>query len=221
MVAKWTEDQTQSEDDKKLVDFAVMNILEDLIGRTGTVFRIRDCTFGLVLYGSEKELSDETMETFVSFIGSCLVNFAKVKVQIGIGELMHTFLDLNRSIAVAMQTLERRLPSGEQDTHPFVEEAKLLLQRNYGDGVCLKTIAKQLYVNPAYLGRLFKSFESITFNNYLVEVRMEKAKELLFTTDKRIYEIAREVGYRQLDWFYKKFKEHTGYSPKEYKFSQA
>ncbi|MFC5470650.1 helix-turn-helix domain-containing protein [Cohnella suwonensis] len=221
MVVQWMEDQPQSETDKKLVDFSIVNILEELLGRTGTVFRIRGCAFGLVLYGSEKELSDDTMETFVAFIDSCLANFAKVKVQIGIGSLMHTFLDLNKSIAEALQALERRMPPGEQDTHPFVEEVKSLLQRNYGDGVCLKSIAKQLYVNPAYLGRLFKSFESITFNHYLVEVRMEKAKELLFTTDKRIYEIAREVGYRQLDWFYKKFKEYTGYSPKEYKFSHS
>ncbi len=49
---------------------------------------------------------------------------------------------------------------------------------------------------------------------------MEKAKELLMTTDKRIYEIACEVGYRQLDWFYKKFRGYAGCSAKEYKWRQ-
>ncbi|WP_370639143.1 helix-turn-helix domain-containing protein [Cohnella sp. REN36] len=54
----------------------------------------------------------------------------------------------------------------------------------------------------------------------MVQVRMEKAKELLMTTDKRIYEIACEVGYRQLDWFYKKFRGYAGCSAKEYKWRQ-
>lgn len=130
---------------------------------------------------------------------------------------MHTFLDLNKSLAVALQKLNNQDKTDEPDSHPFVEEAKYLLQKNYGDGVCLKTIAKQLFVNSAYLGRLFKSYEAVTFNDYLIKVRMEKAKELLKTTDKKIYEIAHEVGYRQLDWFYKRFKEYTGYSAKEYK----
>ncbi|WP_239619072.1 helix-turn-helix transcriptional regulator [Cohnella mopanensis] len=109
----------------------------------------------------------------------------------------------------------------EMESHSLVEEAKELLQKKCGQGVCLKTIAKQLFVNPAYLGKLFKNYESISFNDYLVQVRMEKAEALLIETDLRIYEIAHEVGYRQLDWFYKNFKEYIGYSAKEYRSINA
>ncbi|MFC5470652.1 helix-turn-helix transcriptional regulator [Cohnella suwonensis] len=221
MIVRIAEVDPNSAANVELDQFAVINIMEDLIGKAGTVFGVDKSTIGLVLYGAKKELTDEAMSRLETFLGSCLAKYAKVQVRIGIGGLMHSFLDLNKSLAAALDEVNRQGSPKEPETHPFVEEAKTLLLRNCGDGVCLKAIAKQLYVNSAYLGRLFKNFESITFNDYLVEVRMEKAKELLMTTDKRIYEIAREVGYRQLDWFYKKFKEYTGYSAKEYKTNHA
>ncbi|MBB6637819.1 helix-turn-helix transcriptional regulator [Cohnella thailandensis] len=217
MVVRLIEDSGGSAVHAELEQFAVINIIEDLMGRAGTVFLIDKSTIGLVLYGTKNELTDEAMERLQKFLGSCLAKYAKVQARIGIGEMMHTFLDLNKALAAALAAVEAAPPSEEQSTHPFVEEAKAILQQNYGDGVCLKSIAKQLFVNPAYLGRLFKSYEAISFNDYLVQVRMEKAKELLIGTDKRIYEIAHEVGYRQLDWFYKKFKEYTGCSAKEFK----
>ncbi|KWX74392.1 hypothetical protein AMQ84_20560 [Paenibacillus riograndensis] len=47
--------------------------------------------------------------------------------------------------------------------------------------------------------------------------RMEKAKLLLETTEMKIYEITDAVGYTEIDWFYKKFKEYTGTSAYEYR----
>ncbi|WP_051318530.1 helix-turn-helix transcriptional regulator [Cohnella thermotolerans] len=218
MVVKLAEDDSNAAEELELKHFAAQNVLEDLIGRAGTVFSVHKHTFGIVLYGTRKELTDEAMERLGTFLDSCLAKYAKVRVRIGIGDPMDTFLDLNKSLAAALHAVECRSSRCAADaTHPFVEEAKALLRRNCGDGVSLKSIAKQLFVNPAYLGRLFKSYAAVSFNDYLVQVRMEKAKELLMTTDMKIYEIAHEVGYRQLDWFYKKFKEYTGYSAKEFK----
>lgn len=217
MVVRITEVDPNSAANVELVRFAVINIMEDLIGKAGTVFGVDKDTIGLVMYGTKNELADDAMKCLETFLSSCLAKYAKVQVQIGIGDLMHSFLDLNMSLAAALIEVNRNGTPKESETHPFVEEVKALLLRNCGDGVCLKTIAKQLYVNPAYLGRLFKSHVAVSFNDYLIQIRMEKAKELLMTTDMRIYEIAHEVGYRQLDWFYKKFKEYTGCSAKEYR----
>jgi AraC-like DNA-binding protein len=217
MIVKWADNHSRDPHAADLVEFAILNVLEDLVGKAGTVFKVGECTYGLVLYGTQNELTDEAMEQLETFLGSCLDKYAKVQVRIGIGSLMHTFLDLNKSLAFALDKVKDAGRTEELESHPFVEEAKVILQNNFGDGVCLKVIAKQLFVNSAYLGRLFKSYEAVTFNDYLIQVRMEKAKELLKTTDKKIYEIAHEVGYRQLDWFYKRFREYTGYSAKEFK----
>lgn len=98
-----------------------------------------------------------------------------------------------------------------------VQQVKKMINEAYSHNLSLKSIAEQLYITPAYLGRIFKLYEGISFNDYLMRYRMEQAKRLLETTEKKVYEIALQVGYRQLDWFYKKFKEYTGKSPSDFR----
>lgn len=69
--------------------------------------------------------------------------------------------------------------------------------------ITLKQISDSLNFNCAYLGQKFKQQENMSFNEYLLRQRMEKAKLLLETTDMKIYEIADAVGYSEIDWFYK------------------
>lgn len=101
--------------------------------------------------------------------------------------------------------------------HRTVHQVKKMINEAYGSNLSLKSIAEQLYITPAYLGRIFKLYEGISFNDYLMRFRMEQAKKLLETTEKKVYEIGLQVGYRQLDWFYKKFKDYTGKSPGDFR----
>lgn len=98
-----------------------------------------------------------------------------------------------------------------------VEQVKQLVKLQFAQSICLKDIAEQIYMNPGYLGRLFKAHEGMSFNEYLLQVRMEKAKALLRETDMKVYAIAAEVGYGDIDWFYKKFKQYAGASASEYR----
>ncbi|WP_337912837.1 response regulator [Cohnella zeiphila] len=112
------------------------------------------------------------------------------------------------------------LRAASQSPQPVttVEAIKRIVDAEYGSGtISLKAISEQIYMNPAYLGQLFKSAEGMSFNDYLLRVRMEKAKELLRKTDKKVLEVAMDVGYRELNWFYKKFKEYTGVSTSEFR----
>jgi len=103
-----------------------------------------------------------------------------------------------------------------QPSNP-VNEAKQMLEAHYSEQLSLKSIAERIHMNAAYLGQLFKAAEGVTFNDYLLQLRMNKARELLAVTDMKVYEVALFVGYKQLDWFYKKFKETFGVSANEYR----
>lgn len=94
---------------------------------------------------------------------------------------------------------------------------KAYVRDHLSDEITLRKISDMLHFNCAYLGQKFKLEEKVSFNNYMLQQRMEKAKQLLLTTDMRIYEIALEVGYKDIDWFYKKFKAYTGSSPNAYR----
>ncbi|HZG58555.1 helix-turn-helix transcriptional regulator, partial [Paenibacillus sp.] len=106
-----------------------------------------------------------------------------------------------------------------QEVRPnkVIEELKRIVQERYMDNVSLRGVAQEIYMNPNYLGKLFKSNAGMSFNDYLLQVRMEKAKELLLHSDMKVYEISQAVGYGELDWFYKRFKAYTGISASEYR----
>lgn len=57
----------------------------------------------------------------------------------------------------------------------------------------------------------------MTFTDYLLKTRMEKAKELMLNPNKKIYEIALESGYDNIPYFSTAFRKYTGYSPSEYR----
>lgn len=98
-----------------------------------------------------------------------------------------------------------------------IAEAKAMIDAHYSDNISLKSIADRVYLNPNHLGKLFKSVTGLSFNDYLLQVRMEHAKRMLRETDLKVYEIAASVGYTELDWFYKRFKAFTGVSAGEYR----
>lgn len=122
-----------------------------------------------------------------------------------------------RCLQVMAQLEETRK---DQRSHA-IDQVKRIVAKEYASNLSLKSISETIYMNPVYLGHLFKASEGKSFNDYLLQVRMEHAKAQLTCTNKKIYTIANEVGYRQMDWFYKKFKEYTGLSAGEFRAQHA
>ena len=91
-----------------------------------------------------------------------------------------------------------------------------VIEESYGMKLQLDAIAEKFHMTPEYLGNLFAKETGITFSNYLRQVRMEKAKELLTGTDMKIYEVACAVGYPDQKYFSKVFKEYAGVSAKQF-----
>ena len=85
------------------------------------------------------------------------------------------------------------------------------------EDLTLAQIAEKLYTNASYLSRLLKEKTGMTFRGYLFELRMEKAMELLRTTDSKGYEVAEMVGIKDPHYFSKCFKKYAGVSVGDYK----
>ncbi|SEO52636.1 two-component system, response regulator YesN [Amphibacillus marinus] len=86
----------------------------------------------------------------------------------------------------------------------------------YHQDLSLKILADLFNYNSSYLGKKFKKHTGEYFHIYLENVRIEKAKELLVDRRYKVYEVSEQVGYSNMDYFYKKFKKQVGMSPKEY-----
>ena len=77
--------------------------------------------------------------------------------------------------------------------------------------------AGKYHYNTSYLSEQFKAYVGMTFIDYLVKTRFEKAKVLMRDSDMSMNEIAERVGYEDYSHFSKLFKKHEGYSPVEYR----
>ena len=74
-----------------------------------------------------------------------------------------------------------------------------------------------MHLNAAYFSKLFKRETGKNFSEYVAEVRMEKAKELLSRGRMNISEVAFAVGFSDVQYFSKTFKRCTGFRPSEYR----
>ena len=97
--------------------------------------------------------------------------------------------------------------------HPMVQATLAVSERGYRAPLKLETIAREQFVNPAYLGRLFHSQTGKSFRDALTAVRMEHAERLL--AEKRpIAQVAEAVGYDDPNYFSRVYKKHFGHPPK-------
>ncbi|GIO14837.1 hypothetical protein J19TS2_43920 [Cohnella xylanilytica] len=99
-----------------------------------------------------------------------------------------------------------------------VETVKAFIQKNYVEELELQRLADTVYLTPSYLSKLFKTTTGETITDYIISVRIERAKELLLKNPSfKTYEVGEQVGYPDPAYFNKVFKKVTGFTPKEYR----
>ncbi|MDQ6423391.1 helix-turn-helix domain-containing protein [Paenibacillus sp. LHD-117] len=98
-----------------------------------------------------------------------------------------------------------------------VEKVQAYMKEHLHEDFSREQAAKLVYLNPAYLSRLFRKETGLTLTDYLVELRMGKARAELANTNHRISDIAVAVGYSNFSHFSQAFKRATGLSPQEYR----
>lgn len=89
--------------------------------------------------------------------------------------------------------------------------------KNNLDVVTMNDLEHEFFFKANYFNNLIKKYTGLTYSHYLINLRMEKSKSLLYMTNLPIEEIMFIVGYNNKGFFYKKFYELTGMSPKEYR----
>jgi YesN/AraC family two-component response regulator len=136
-----------------------------------------------------------------------------------------------RNIAVPLSSdLSVLLPEGSAAETPpepesrsassmKVERILLYIQKNYKT-VTLQNTADQIKVSPVYMSRFFKEKTNTLFVDYVTAVRMNKAAELIRTSDYKLYQISEMVGYSNPKNFSRAFKHYFKVSPQEYREEQ-
>ncbi|WP_426452641.1 response regulator transcription factor [Paenibacillus sp. S-38] len=109
---------------------------------------------------------------------------------------------------------ERRSGQGNR----VIGQVKKILTEDCQRDIDLPSLAAQVFLTPNYLSKLFKTETGQTLTEFLIGIRIQKAKELLKEhTELKTYEIGERVGYPDPAYFNKIFKKTVGFTPKEYR----
>lgn len=106
---------------------------------------------------------------------------------------------------------------GDKSPTRIVRDALYYIRRHYNENISLTDVAEHINVNKSYLCDVFKKEQKVTILQYMTNLRIEKAKELLIHTDMKMYEISVEVGYNDYTYFSQIFKRSTGETLSEFR----
>jgi len=101
----------------------------------------------------------------------------------------------------------------------IVRKVEDYVDRHLRDDLSLNRLGQAVYLNPAYLSRLYKQITGFGLSDYVTDMRIRKAKQLLRSTDLKIQDITVAVGLESPSYFARLFKRLTGKSPQEYRES--
>jgi two-component system response regulator YesN len=106
-------------------------------------------------------------------------------------------------------------------TKSNIERVIRYIEDNYTAELRLEGLAALFGYNSAYLGKVFSRHTGDNFNNYLDRIRIGEAKRLLESGQLKVYEVAKMVGFQNINYFHNKFKKLVGVSPLAYQKTEA
>lgn len=197
--------------DRNLLFFAIQNVIEELIEDLKPNIVFKDNKDNIIAITSINKLSDwmqlkNKFETYIEkYLDSTIKVYQRV-IEKGIGDIPNVYSSLIEEM------------NKESTYTPMVIKAKQYIENNYYKEILsLEEVSNEIKVSPAYLSRVLKQETGTSFIDYLTQVRVKMAIQLLNDPTMKIYEIAEKIGYNSQHYFSTAFKRVLGVSPVEYK----
>lgn len=129
-----------------------------------------------------------------------------------------------KNLMISIIMIVQRMIGASHSRTPSVNvslpvQIKDFIDTNFTNPLNLKGIADEFHINPYYLSHLYKEHYQTSPIHYMIERRMGEAKKLLVSTEMKVWEIARIVGYDNPNYFTMQFKKITGETPLEFKLN--
>lgn len=187
-----------------------------------------------MIFSKTKELMEDIGKHAESIFRYALESM-QIPNQIGIGSWEEDLMQMEFSYLCAKEavgeyvTAERREEivvveaSSEDDKKVLPSEITFIcnyINENYSEKITLNSIADSVGFSKYYISRLFKQHMGVTIIDYLIKVRLDKAKELLGKGEYSIKQISFMVGYSDPNYFTWSFKKYLGISPIKYRYFQ-
>ncbi|MEK0313230.1 response regulator [Cohnella sp. 56] len=118
---------------------------------------------------------------------------------------------------LADMLFDMKSDESEQQTNEVIRNVQDYIKRNLDRDLSLTRLAESVYLSPSYLSKLYKQETGLSLTDYIVDHRVQKAKELLIGSEQKIHKIGRAVGFESAAYFARCFKKMTGQTPQEFR----
>lgn len=186
---------------------------------------------GIELAAKAKELQPQVKIVFIS--GHEDFGYAKQAIKLNAAayllkpvddrELHDTLLDLANVLETQRPPVEkekeREQPVSSKQNRKIIDLITDYVEDQIESKITLKMTADHFGFSPNYLGQLFKEETGEHFSDFLIRARMQRACELLLEPRWRIYEIADRIGYKNILYFNRQFKQQFNMTPGDYRKS--
>ena len=138
------------------------------------------------------------------------MQISSLYLQPDISEIIRSVREISKPILDSFQT-------GTDSVRKEILDAINYISAHYSEELSVEMIASAVYLTPDYLSRLFKKATGKSISQYIRQYRMEKAKDALLHTRKKVIDIGIESGYPNYSYFCQSFRESFGSSPEKYR----
>ena len=212
-------------------------VSEDLaLSSSGSIFATKSRTGSRILVlGDTVADAEERVYATATSLAQELERAGCETIRIGIGDIVekpgdifksfkaarhirHILVEKEDAKALIFGTREIGDAPTDKKSSAVISEAKLYMAKNFTvSNLMLQDVAKAVNMSNSRFSTVFSQQNGQTFTEYLIYLRLKKAKELLRTTDKRSSQIAFDVGYNDAHYFSYIFKKNVGMTPSEYR----
>lgn len=187
----------------------------------------------LLVLGDSLEDTEEKAYSLASSLVQELERAGCSEIRIGIGDIVEEPEQILQSFKSARHIrhllVERKDESAlilgvremgdvNEEMPSVINDAKLYMSQHYTDpNLMLPDVAKAVNMSKSRFSAVFSQYTGQTFTEYLIQLRLNRAKELLKTTSYKNSQIVQETGYNDSHYFSYIFKKNTGMTPSEYR----
>lgn len=125
--------------------------------------------------------------------------------------------EVAEALEETIHLFEQKLFSVKNSNRSEVEKVKSYIYAHYQEDINLEFLSAEVYLSPGYMSYIFKKETGEGLAQFIRKFRLEKAKELLCTTNKKIVQVCAETGFTNPSYFCKSFREYYGCSPNRFR----
>ncbi len=173
---------------------------------------LNDSTLKFIAYSGQYNEINDMVSDIVKVLEKLNENLAR---EININTEFQ-MLAVSDSITQLIENYEDETDNDGAEIAPTISLALKYINEHYDKDISLYDVAKYVNMSACYFSRFFKQYTGKKFSDYLIDIRIEKAKKLIIEGKYRVSEICDMVGYRSVSYFGKIFKLMTDCTPREY-----